>query len=389
MNVMFVVPWDQEFGGVASVVGNLAKSLEGEGHGVVFLHPGSPDHPTRRTTIWGFTGYEINLRSPFVRERPVRSVVAFVLYLAFTLYRIASVIRAHKVQIVNIHYPVESFVYFGFLRWLMPFRLAVSVHGTDMFPDGRRMKSYACSLKFLVSSADTLVAPSRAFLRDCLSVFPEAAHKALCIHNGIDIDELLQIDEAITTAEWRPYILCIATHNEKKAIDVLLKAFVQVSKTHHDLRLVLVGDGPLRGQHEEEVASLSLKRKVTFLGWKGRPEIAGLLRDCEIFVLPSRSEPFGLVVAEALACRKAVVASRIGGIPEIIENGQSGILIEPDNPDVLARALQKVLDNDSFRESIAETGYRRVLENFGRDKMWARYGDLYSSLLDGRVCAGG
>ena len=68
MNVLMVVPWDQPFGGVASVVGNLARSLEQAGHQVVFFHPGEPEYCRRRTTAWGFTGYERNLRSPFVEE---------------------------------------------------------------------------------------------------------------------------------------------------------------------------------------------------------------------------------------------------------------------------------------------------------------------------------
>ena len=91
-----------------------------------------------------------------------------------------------------------------------------------------------------------------------------------------------------------------------------------------------------------------------------------------------------MVVAEALACRKAVVASAVGGIPEIIENGRSGILVEPDNPSALARALVTMLEDDTLRESIAGAGYARVHEYFRCERMGSRYEALFSTLLSGK-----
>jgi len=384
MNVMLVVPWDEAFGGVASVVGNLATRLARGGHGVVFVHLGEPERRRRRTTAWGFTGYEINLRAPFVPDHPLRSLLAFVLFFPFTMYQLLSMVRAHQVHIVNVHYPVESFVYFGALRWLLPIRLVVSVHGADLFPGGRPRPQLPRSFRFLVASADAVIAPSRAFLADCLSVLPQAATKGVVVHNGIDFGELGRADDAMATAHWQPYLLCIAAHNEKKALDVLLKAFAQVVRTQPSLRLLLVGDGPLRQQHEDLARSLSLEQRVDFLGWRGRPEIARLLRDCALFVLPSRSEPFGMVVAEALASHKAVVASAVGGISEIIESGRNGLLVQPDDPDALARALVTVLEDGALRESMAAAGYGRVREHFGCEEMSARYGRVYEAVLNDR-----
>lgn len=386
MNVMLVVPWDQEYGGVASVVGNLARRFERCGHRVVFFHPGVPERVRRRTTVWGFTGYEVNLRAPFARDHPVKSVAAFVLYFVRTLYQIGLVIRAHQIQIVGIHYPVESFVYFAILRWLVPIRLAVSLHGADVFPGGERVGRYPWSLRLLVASSDVLITASRAFLADCLSIFPRARKKSVVIHNGVDIEEFGQGDEG--RAELEPYLLCIAAHNRKKAVDVLLKAFAEIGQACNGLRLLLVGDGPLRRQHEELARSLSLEDRVRFLGTRGRTEIRRLLLGCTVFVLPSRSEPFGMVVTEALACHKAVVASAVGGIPEIIENGRSGLLVEPDDPRALAQALLRVLGNDSLRASIAEGGYRRVRDTFGCERMSARYESVYSALLNGGTPSG-
>jgi glycosyltransferase involved in cell wall biosynthesis len=353
---------------------------------VVFFHPGDQHRLRQRTTRWGFPGYNLKLRSPFIPERPGRSVVAFLVLLLPALYQLWHLIRLHRIQVVNVHYPIELFVLFGVLRWFLPIKLVVSVHGADLFPDGR-LRELNWPLRFLLSSADAVVAPSHSFLGDCLVAFPRAAKKALFIHNGVNVQELAQADEAAGSVENGRYLLCIAASNYKKALDVLLRAFARISETHRLLRLVVVGDGPLRQEHEELARSLSLHDRVQFLGWCGRAEVARLLRDCEIFVLPSRSEPFGIVVAEALACRKVVVASAVGGIREIIENGRSGVLVEPDNPTALAGAVLAFLEDDARREALADAGYQRVVERFSSDATGARYESLYSALLLGRPWA--
>src|SRR4029453_756436 len=192
MNVLLVVPWDQQFGGVAAVVGNLARELRKSKDEVVFLYQGTQTRLRPRNTARGFPGYDLSLRSPFIRERPVKSIVAFSIFFLFTLYQLARVIRSHRIQIVNIHYPLEEFVYFGVLRWLLPIKLVVSVHGADLFEDGERLRRYPWPPRFPLFFSDAVVAPSQAFLKDCLVALPGIVSKALFIHNGIDIEELAQ-----------------------------------------------------------------------------------------------------------------------------------------------------------------------------------------------------
>jgi glycosyltransferase involved in cell wall biosynthesis len=380
-SVLLVVPWDQEVGGVASVVGNLGHHLETARHRAVFLHPGDSERPRRRATKLGFTGYEMHLRTPFIPEHPIRSVIAFAAALVPTLWHLAALIRSERVGIVNIHYPVSGFVYFALLRWLLPIRLVMSVHGADIFPIGQPEPEDSWPLHLMMRAADSIVAPSRAFLRDCLEVFPDVAAKSLAIHNGIDLDELLGVAAADPTAGAVPYLLCIAAHNEKKALDVLLRAFARIAPEQPRLRLLLVGDGPLRAQLEALARELHLDDRVEFLGMRGRAEVARLLRGCRIFVLPSRAEPFGMVVAEALASRRPVVATSVGGIAEIIEDGRSGLLVPPDDPEALARALTRVLGDDALGAALAECGYARAIANFGCESMGRRYEQLYADLL--------
>ena len=141
-------------------------------------------------------------------------------------------------------------------------------------------------------------------------------------------------------------------HNKKKGIDVLLRAFALVRDRDPELRLVLAGDGPLRSGLEEIAASLKIADKVDFLGQQGRTQVANLLHACEVFVLPSRSEPFGIVLVEAMACKKPIVATTAGGIPEIIENRRNGILVRPNDDNALAEALVTGLEDSDLRHQL-------------------------------------
>jgi glycosyltransferase involved in cell wall biosynthesis len=381
MNVLLVVPWDQEFGGVACVVGNLAKYLTAGGHKVVFLHPGFTNVLRQRKTTWGFDGFEISLREPYSSASPLKSILAFICFLPVTLVQILALLNKRDIQVVNIHYPGECFFYFALLKTVLGFKLVVSVHGADFYPDGRPNRKHSWLMGWLLSAADRVVAPSRAFLLQFLELLPQFNLKTTAIHNGVDVAELL----GAVTAQHNNlanYILCIAHQNPKKNLDQLIRAFMRVKNIDTSLSLVLVGDGPMRRTLEELAGALQLDGKIHFLGWKNRAEVAELLKGCTLFVLPSKSEPFGIVIIEAMACRKPVVASRVGGIPEIIEHGKNGIMVDPDDPLDLAGAIEALLNDPDLRESLGANGQLTVHERFTYETMGRRYESLFSRLLD-------
>src|SRR5439155_1357888 len=105
------------------------------------------------------------------------------------------------------------------------------------------------------------------------------------------------------------------------------------------------------------------------------------LQRCEVFVLPSREEPFGIVIIEAMACKKPVVASAIGGIPEIVEHEVTGILVEPENPADLTAGLRRVLSDSHLRNRLAENGYHQVMEHFCFYHTGTTYENALASLL--------
>ena len=132
-----------------------------------------------------------------------------------------------------------------------PIRLITSVHGADLFPDGMRLAAYPKAMKRLLDSSDRIVTSSKAYGRDVATVFPQLKDKMVCIHNGVDLAELTSRSCDSVSMERPPYILCVAMHNEKKGIDVLLRAFALIHEKAPALKLVLAGDGPLHDQLKE------------------------------------------------------------------------------------------------------------------------------------------
>jgi glycosyltransferase involved in cell wall biosynthesis len=384
MNVLIVVPWDQKRGGVASVVNNVATHLIDEGHGVWFFHPGYTERPSRKTTQTGRAGFEMRLRDPFIAEHPFRSVIAFWLLLPRTLWRLHKLLRDHHIDAVNIHYPSESFVYFALCRLLSRFSLVVSLHGADLMPGGRFPERYPWGLRFLLSRCDSVTAPSLNFLETVLGRWPRLRHKAYHIHNGIDVAEL-QVSSALPEA---PYALTIAIHNEKKALDVLLRAVALAREGGFRMTVLLVGGGPLEDELKELARQLGVADQVRFLGFLELEAVRELLNGCTFFVLPSRSEPFGIVLLEAMAVGKAVIATRVGGIPEFVTDGANGVLVEPDDPQALAEALCRMATDSALRERLGKAGKDTVVGGFTTSHIGQRFEPLLAARRGRRSPAG-
>ena len=381
MRILLVVPWDEEAGGVASVVGNLACYLQGKGHEVIFLFPGRSISPKPKVTKWGYPGFELRMQAPFGIRPPMVSLTAFLLLFPITMFQLMRFLKKYRIQIVNVHYPMDSFYYFSICRRIQHIKLITSVHGADILPNGNPRVKYSHTVKSLLSSSDRIIAVSQAFQHDFVSIFPDLQKKSFYIHNGINPDELNISLKLSTRNDQERYILCVAMHNEKKALDVLIRAVALLEDVEPPFKLVLVGDGPLHQQLKDLAVSLGIHKRIAFRGFQGRREVAKLLHGCELFVLPSRSEPFGIAIIEALACRKPVIATSVGGIPEIIEDGRTGLLVEPNDAGALAAALLRVLQDQELRTVLATNGYRTVQERFRSENTGSAYEAVFRDML--------
>jgi glycosyltransferase involved in cell wall biosynthesis len=214
------------------------------------------------------------------------------------------------------------------------------------------------------------------------------AGKVHTIHNGIDLSRLVPPSAQELEALRRELevgadvavVAVVARLHPEKGHEHLFRALPRLLEaTGGKLRLLVAGAGPFRAAYEREVAMLGVDEAVRFLGF--RTDVARILAVADVVVLPSLAEAFGLVLAEAMFMRKAVVATTAGGIPEIVEDGVSGLLVPPASPEQLADAILSLLRDPACRVRLGEAGRRRVMARFRFETMMERYEVLYDTLL--------
>ncbi|MFZ0890606.1 MAG: glycosyltransferase family 4 protein, partial [Candidatus Binataceae bacterium] len=216
-----------------------------------------------------------------------------------------------------------------------------------------------------------------AFTRRHLAALSTAASNADVIICGVDT-EAARI--AVPIRRERPYIFCAGRLSlAHKAIDVLLGAFAMVAKRHPELDLLIAGDGPDRAQLERQADAAGLSASVRILGTIAHDELFGFYKGAVLFAMPSRvPEGIPLVFLEAMASGAAVVGTRDGGTPEIVIDGETGVLIDRNEPAELAAAILRLLDNPELRARMG----RRAMELaalYGWPRVAQRYLEVYAS----------
>jgi glycosyltransferase involved in cell wall biosynthesis len=159
----------------------------------------------------------------------------------------------------------------------------------------------------------------------------------------------------------------------QKGFDVLLQAFAKSNPDSHDL--LLAGDGPDRAALEALTTQLGLSKQVHFLGRVDHDQAVRLFTGCSFFILPSRHEPMGIVNLEAMAAGKAVIATHVGGVPELVINNETGLLIPGDNIPALAAAITQLTADGDMRHRFGENGRRRA-----RQFSWLALADQYEEV---------
>jgi len=180
-----------------------------------------------------------------------------------------------------------------------------------------------------------------------------------------------------------PAILTVAHMYPRKNLALLLKAYARLQEAGVRFQGWIVGEGPCRPAWERLRDSLGLQGHVTFLGTISRRELLRRYRHASVFCLPSRQEGFGIVFLEAMACGKAIVAARAAAVPETVMDGETGILVDPEDPAALSRAIADLLSDPNLRRSMGEAGRRRV-ERYRADRVASHFLCSVQSRLDGR-----
>jgi N-acetyl-alpha-D-glucosaminyl L-malate synthase BshA len=180
-------------------------------------------------------------------------------------------------------------------------------------------------------------------------------------------------------------IVHVSNFRPVKRVDVVMRVFAMAAK-QMDARLVLVGEGPELEPSLQLGRALGVSARVEALG--AQEDVTAVLSAADLFLLPSAQESFGLAAAEAMACEVPVVASRVGGLPEVIEHGVTGFLHQPDDLDGMARSAVSVLSDPELHRRIATSARRSIVERFCVDRVVPMYESYYEEIVGSHRLAG-
>lgn len=259
-------------------------------------------------------------------------------------------------------------------------------HGRDFAdPDGRDRRRNRLR-RFLAPLVSRFVTVSEDLHRWLVRDIGVPARKVVTIHNGVDTTRFAPADRvaargALGLAPERPLVGTVGRLDPVKDQAGLVRAFARLRAHGGDAALVIAGDGPCRDELVGLVSSLGLGGHAFLLG--ERQDIPRVLAALDLFVLPSIAEGISNTLLEAMATGLPIVATRVGGNPELVEDGVNGILVPRQNPDALASTIGRYLDDARLRDVHGEASRRRAVERFGLGRMCADYTRLYRTLWAG------
>jgi len=255
-----------------------------------------------------------------------------------------------------------------------------TVATVQLIPELDLGRSTFLQLRLLSRGVGRYIAVSRAVAGELIERFRWPAGKVSVVYNAVELDryggEGSPALRQELGADGQLLILTPARLDEQKGHRVLLRAATEVPGAI----FALAGEGPERAELEALARELGVADRVRFLGH--RTDIAELLAACDAFVLPSLYEGSSLAVLEAMAARRPVLSSAIGGTDELIEDGRDGLLVPPDNAEALAAAMRRLLGDNSLREAIATRGREKVERMFSPHALASGVEAAYEELLD-------
>ncbi|WP_425084702.1 glycosyltransferase family 4 protein [Ruegeria profundi] len=247
-----------------------------------------------------------------------------------------------------------------------------TIHGPDVFfePKHWRIDAKIEEAKFIACISD--------FCRSQCMVFSDPQHwdKLKIVHCGITPEKYLSQG---TSERSRPHLLFIGRLAGVKGVPVLLEALSRLAPDVPDLRVTLIGDGPERGDLEARTHALGLSSVVKFAGYLSQSKVADMLSEADVLVLPSFAEGVPVTLMEAMASGLPVLATRVGGISELVEDGVSGYLVPPGNADALTARLRDLLSDADLRARMGQEGRAKVTAEFNQKTEASRLAKLINT----------
>jgi glycosyltransferase involved in cell wall biosynthesis len=295
--------------------------------------------------------------------------------------------RQEKPDIVHTHSSKAGFI--G--RWAawfagVPF-IVHTPHGHVFFGHFNPIMSgiFLLAEKVTALITDCMVALTKGEQNDYVELSIIQPERIDIIHSGVNIDLYMEtqvnIEKKKRSIGLHPQRLVVGTVGWLLPIKgpmLLLNAMIKIWQSLSDVQLVYVGKGDQEEVLKQQAMKMGVSEKVKYLGW--RDDVNELMPLFDLFALPSLNEGMGRVLVEAMAAGKAVVASNVGGIPDLVHHGQNGFLVEPGDVNGLSAAIEKLLADENLRREMGKRG-QAMAHNFSESKMIKKIDALYAALL--------
>jgi N-acetyl-alpha-D-glucosaminyl L-malate synthase BshA len=359
------------FGGSGVIASEIGMAMARRGHHVVFFS----DQPPAR----------LDLSCPGISFHPVAAlnypVPAQSSYAVSLAAEMIDVAQTEKLDLLHVHYAVPHAFGAHLARQVLGAiapKILTTLHGTDVTRIGADPK-FTSLVRFAVLAGDGITAPSR-WLAD-------EAHRQLdlpresrieVIPNFVDTGRFCPADAETLAA--RRVVTHVSNFRLLKRVEDVVRIFARV-RGEMPAKLHLAGDGPERSHVEALVSLLGLADDVTFFG--ERVDVAKVLQGSGVFLLPSETESFGLGALEAMACGVPVVASNVGGLPEVVQDGETGFLASVGNIEAMAKHVRDLLTDPDLHARMSRAARSRAEEHFQLEPAVDRYQAVYRRLVGG------
>ena len=366
MRVLFWSPvfWPK-IGGVEVHASKLLPSLQSLGYEyLVVTTKSDPDQPETAE----YKGIPIH-RFPFWKHTTYTEIDEFM----HVRQKLAGLKRSFAPDLIHINAVDAGNLFHLLTANVVDAPLLVTLHGEwDPRQNG--------VVKRTLSAADWVTGCSRAVLETGRQLSPDILFRSSVIHNGLEVPPLLPKPLPFEP----PRLLCIGRLSPEKGFDLAVTAFARVVQRFPRARLTIAGDGISRSELQQQVSEHGIRHCVDFLGWVEPAEVLPLINSSTIVLMPSRQESLPMVALEAALMARPVVATRVGGLPEVVEHEHSGLLVEAEDAQALGRASESLLRRPEVASRMGQAARIRAQTMFS----WKSHVDLYDRLyakLTGRL----
>ncbi len=301
----------------------------------------------------------------------------------FSIYRLVRIIKTKKIDIVHLHL-VHASILGNIAARIAGIKYIVS---TRHYGYHYKESTFLYRLEHrLTRSVSVVIAISEAVKKYLIqeNVIPE--ERIVVIHNAIDL-KAINSEPATPTIQKKNRSLIIGSIGRlhpQKGFDTLLESFKLVSKQIPNLILEIIGEGILHNDLQTQAKKLNITNKVRFLGNISHRAVIQKLSQWDLYVVSSIWEGFGITIIEAMAKEKAVVATNVEGIAEVVDDGITGLLVPPKSPIDLAQKITELLSDTTKRLKMGKVGKEKVLNQFSIEKFVEKTRNIYDSLLLGK-----